>query len=431
MELDKTKIVNKYHLCQTQFESIIDIINFYLRKIELENFKSQTYTEQIGVLGVIAETIPIMSKKDEALKTGKYLVYKLLLKIKNGEIPSLALHEGLSNIGLFIYTLNNETSLFLAELNWINKIICKVLENKLQYLKGTASVRTAEFDTITGLSGIGNYLLLFFGDLHINAILKRICEYLVNMVVLPSKSHVFPAWAIDLQNEPLRKYYSAYDSGYINYTVSHGCGGILLFLIHAYNTGVKVNRQKEAIGIITKEYLHINKWSNGIWWAGIISKHDYERKSFPNVVQRQSWCSGNISSLYAVYKASQLLKNQDIEMKAYQEIRRIIELSFEKYGLYSPIICHGYAGLLTILRNFNEEANNDIVYVKMILLLTKLIDSFNKNSKYGFENKKFPNSKIEVLKEDNTFLNGAAGIIIELVSWLKKSSSFEKLLMLE
>ena len=43
MELDKTKIVNKYHLCQTQFESIIDIINFYLRKIELENFKSQTY----------------------------------------------------------------------------------------------------------------------------------------------------------------------------------------------------------------------------------------------------------------------------------------------------------------------------------------------------------------------------------------------------
>ena len=179
------------------------------------------------------------------------------------------------------------------------------------------------------------------------------------------------------------------------------------------------------------EYFLINEWSDGKWWSGIISLNNYREKEFPNRVQRQSWCSGNISALYAIYKSSQLLNNSSIEKKIFYELQSIINLSINDYGLYSPIICHGYAGLLTIIRNMYDETINKNIYASMIRLLSELLGCFNERDKYCFENRNFPNSKVKVLKNDNTFLNGAAGVIIELVSWLKVNNSFEKLLLIK
>lgn len=431
MELDQNKIINKYKIYPSQLDSITDIINIYLNQISTENLENKTNAELIGILGVLSEALPIVVNKKAALTKIQHLVDILLLKIKNGDIVSLSLHEGISNIGIYIFYIHTQTSLFEKELNWINELLYKYLNWYFNNFEKSLPVKTAIFDVITGLSGIGNYLLLFSDVPKITAILEKICRYLVNIVVLPENDTTMPPWKIDLKDEPLSEYYSLYEEGYINYTVSHGIGGILLFLLHSSKKGIQIDNQQKAIELIIKEYFTIHKVSNGIWWSGIISQKNYKRNYFPKIIQRQSWCSGNITVLYALYKSSQLIKDRNIEKTIVQEIRELANLSLDAYGLYSPIICHGYAGLLTIIRSIYNDTNQIQLYRKMIELLSVIINSYDSKNKYGFINIAFPNSKIDVITDDNTFLNGAAGIIMELLSYLKQNSFFEKLLLLK
>lgn len=90
-------------------------------------------------------------------------------------------------------------------------------------------MRTSEFDVIYGAAGIGNYLLQFTNDLEVYSSLQILCEYLISIVRKNNRKTNMPGWYIDLKNEPLYEQYASYGEGYINYTISHGCGGILLF----------------------------------------------------------------------------------------------------------------------------------------------------------------------------------------------------------
>ena len=429
MKLESKNIVNRYSISQNKIEMIVTVVEAYVRKIGKEQIKGNN--ELIALLGVISEIYPILDDREREMKRSEQIIRKLLFDVTIGELSMISLHEGISNVGMFVSSLYEQTGELKKELDLINKMLCQIIYVKYKKLVNLGCVKTAEFDVIYGAAGIGNYLLQFTNDLEIYSSLQILCEYLISIVRKTNRKTNMPGWYIDLKNEPLYEQYSSYGEGYVNYTVSHGCGGILLFLVNAYRKGVIVNGQIEAIGGIVLEYLRLNKSSNGVWWSGILSKEEYKKEVFLPRGERQSWCSGNISVLYAIYKASQLLLWKDTERDIFQGIKQIVLMPIEQYGLCSPIICHGYAGLLTIFRNLYDETEDMEIYKQMVFLLDVVVSCFDVQNRYGFKNKKFPNSKINILEDDNTFLNGAAGIIMELLSWLKEKSYFERLLLIK
>ena len=429
MKLESKNIVNKYSISKNKIEIIVAIVEGYVRKIGKEQIKGSN--ELIALLGVISEIYPILDDQEKEMKRGEQIIKKLLFDVTIGELSMISLHEGISNVGVFVSSLYKQTGRLKKELDLINKILCKIIYVKYKQLTNLGLVRTSEFDVIYGAAGIGNYLLQFTNDLEVYSSLQILCEYLISIVRKNNRKTNMPGWYIDLKTEPLYEPYASYGEGYINYTISHGCGGILLFLVNAYRKGVIVNGQTEAIEDIVLEYLRLNKSSNGVWWSGILSKEEYKKGVFPPRGERQSWCSGNISVLYAIYKASQLLLWKDTERDIFQRIKQIILMPTEQYGLCSPIICHGYAGLLTIFRNLYDETADIDIYKRMCFFLDVVVSCFDLQNKYGFKNKKFSNSKINISEDDNTFLNGAAGIIMELLSWLKEESYFERLLLIK
>lgn len=431
--LEEKLLTNKYGLTDSIFYSIIKVVETYLAKVnDLEEFDKKSSAEIISFLGVTGELIQVLPDKDIWIKRVAELIKELKIRIRQREIDTIALHEGITNIGVFLSMVSNETSLYQGDLDSINKLICRVVVFQCKRFIEEGNVRTSDFDVIYGMSGVGNYLLQYRNDKEVREALESICEYLIWIVSFDHNEKIrLPGWYISLENEPLYDCYSQYEDGYINYSMSHGCGGILLFLTNAYERGIVADGQKEAVTKITEEYLHINNLSNGLWWSGIISRKNYESMHFPNATPRQSWCYGNVSVLFALYRTAKLFSWNSLEILFMDELKKIAIMPAEQYYLFSPIICHGYAGTMTIFRILYEETKEEAFFKCMNHLLINVLEVFESETVYGFKNKKFPDSVEEIREDDNTFLNGAAGIVMELTAWIKKNSCFETMLLLK
>ncbi len=433
MHIKEDLIINRYNISDEKIDTIKYIIETYLEKIDYFSCpENKSISEEIGYLGVASELLSVV----ECDEYFYYVLFKIIKSIRDnieiGNLRSISLHEGLSNIGVFLTTIAENTGSYKKFLHELNHLICITVEEQYKSYIFEGNICTQNFDIICGFSGVGNYLLHYSNDCEVQKALQLICKYLVRITeYIYVEKKRFPGWYICPDNEHYLDAYAMYEGGYINYSVSHGSGGILLFLVNAYERGILVEGLKDAINRIVKEYVVVNSLGNGQWWAGIISKAAYGKGLLPNLSGRQSWCYGDISVLLALYKSSKVLELEQFEIKIYNELTRIAKMDIKQYHLNSPIICHGYAGTLTIFRTLYEETNEPVFFDTMMRLLSFTLNSFNNNSLYGFRNVISQTGISLVYNDDNSFLNGASGIIMELLAWVKEKSYFESMLLLK
>ena len=431
MRLNKLSIENKYDIPNEMYMKQIRVIENYLEKIEnLYLIENQSLEMQLSLIGVASELLPILKDKELWLQRIHLLLLKIKLFIEKNALKSCALHNGLANIGIYISILRKNVNCYSHFLNVLNEQICKNLKGLCEYLSMNHLVFTHGFDVITGVSGTGNYLLQFAAEKEIHTSLVAIIEYLIEISKYICLEGVqIPGWYIDVKNEPSYNEYATYGEGYINYSLSHGVGGILAFLTNAYKKGVVIGEQRLAIERIVNEYMRLNAWSDGKWWSGIISKKNYIERKFSDRIERQSWCNGNVSVLFVLYKTAKILEDNKLEKDCYNNLKEISQQEIQKLGIYSPIICHGLAGIITVFRVLYEETREACFYNIMQELMKKLLHKYNRTYLYGFRDEKFPQNGIVERKDDNSFLDGSAGIIMEIAAWIKRDSYFEHLLM--
>ena len=80
----------------------------------------------------------------------------------------------------------------------------------------------------------------------------------------------------------------------------------------------------------------------------------------PSTSRTMSWCYGSIGILRAIYLASINMSNEASKTFALNELIKIAKMESSDYLLSMPIICHGFAGTVSIMTEMFVDTKNDV-----------------------------------------------------------------------
>lgn len=434
MYLERNKIINIYGIQKDIVLRIETIIEGYLEKIKYLDIDKIKYADAIGMLTVIVEIYPLINDKNFWNEFGYKLMEIIRECILTGNIQSVGLCQGLSNIGVIIKRYSDCTGFYKRFLQKFQLFFRNVVDHHLCNVQEHC-VNTRDFDVISGFSGVLHYLLEY--NDYDEELVQKIVLYLCSITDYKTYENAkIPGWYIDGYHQMTDEDTICFPDGQINFGFAHGISGVLSALIKAAKKGVCVNRINVAIDIIVSELEKVQRYDeNGLLcFPGMLDVNDYIKGKFISVNKRMSWCYGSVAILYALYNAYEY-KNDDIACQKIEiEFVKIINVGVQNWKLESPILCHGYAGTAHIFLLMYKKCNNFKMKKVCEELLNNIIKCYNSKYTYGFKDILYKDiqGRFEKVYEDkNTFLEGAPGIIIELLSYIKEQEMVSLLLGLD
>ncbi|MEU5777915.1 lanthionine synthetase C family protein [Streptomyces venezuelae] len=232
-----------------------------------------------------------------------------------------------------------------------------------------AGARMAGYDVVAGLSGLGR-LLLAAGPEH-RETTELVLTHLVALthpVTEPGGRTVPGWWTADpiLFSEPL-----GIPGGHFNVGLAHGIPGPLALLSLAHRAGVRVPGQERAIRTIA-EWLLARRSPDGVGWPNIVPL-DAELTAAagdrPELAEaRTGWCYGTPGVARALQLASLALKEPGWNREAVTAVAH----ACRRGDFADPTLCHGLAGLTTIVSLMAREPGGEELAALLPGLTTSL-----------------------------------------------------------
>ncbi|TDC97312.1 lanthionine synthetase [Actinomadura sp. 7K507] len=230
----------------------------------------------------------------------------------------------------------------------------------------------AEYDLISGLTGIGCYLLRRHPD---DAAVRAVLDYLVRLTLPlrpPHHDAALPGWWTG--NDHTDRPSSSLPGGHANFGMAHGITGPLALLATALRRGVTVDGHAEAIDRICR---WLDTWRQGhgttTWWPAQITAQEYRtgrtRQPGPG---RPSWCYGTPGLARAQQLAALALDDPHRQRAAEQAILGCITNPRPLAELTGSTLCHGWAGLLLTAARAAADASTGVLTERLLALKTRL-----------------------------------------------------------
>ncbi|MFE5326211.1 lanthionine synthetase C family protein [Embleya sp. NPDC056575] len=216
----------------------------------------------------------------------------------------------------------------------------------------------AEFDLIRGLSGLGALLLTRNGD---TSLLEEVLTYLVSLSrpVLVDGC-VLPGWWSDTGPAGQEM-----DGGHGNNGVAHGIAGPLAVLSLAIRHRVHVPGQRDAIEVFAR---WLDKYGHCYW----ITRDQLAADGPPvAVAARPSWCYGEPGIARSRQLAAIALNDQARRLAAEDTLVRTLADPERLVRISDSSLCHGWAGLLTLVRALAHDSSDSARFTSLIEDLDK------------------------------------------------------------
>lgn len=214
-----------------------------------------------------------------------------------------------------------------------------------------------EFDLISGLTGIGVYLLHRHGG---GDLLRDILCYLVRLAEpLKADGEVLPGWWSS--NGPDDQPSPRWPGGHANLGMAHGIAGPLALLSTAMRRGITVTRQTDAIEQICA---WLDQWRSDVgsrpWWPGMISRAEWQARTVRQPgPQRPSWCYGTPGLARAQQLAALALADAQRRRRAEKALAGCVADEQQLSQLGDASLCHGWAGLVQITWRAAADSGSD------------------------------------------------------------------------
>jgi hypothetical protein len=208
----------------------------------------------------------------------------------------------------------------------------------------TAGAGMACYDVISGVSGIGRYLLAG-GPC---PVLERVLRYLVALTEpVTVDGHRVPGWwtadpaVLRTPQDHLR--------GHLNIGMAHGIAGPLALLALAWTHGVRVPGQDEAIARITTWLLDRRGTDrHGPYWPALVPLEHELNSTVDNLPpSRVAWCYGAPGVARAVQLAATALGRPSWAEQAVGTLQAALRRPWPELGIKEASLCHGSAGVLS------------------------------------------------------------------------------------
>ncbi|WP_394847634.1 lanthionine synthetase C family protein [Pendulispora brunnea] len=211
---------------------------------------------------------------------------------------------------------------------------------------GIAGVPMPIYDVVSGLSGLGRYLLAC-GEGQ-RSLTERIMRHLVALtrpVVL--RGHSVPGWWTP----------DSHPEGLFDVGLAHGISGPLALLSIAYEKGIRVQGHERAIRTIV-EWLLARRGhdEHGPYWPATISTEHEISPSAAGPPARAGWCYGAPGVSRALFLASRALKEPQWCDAALDTLCSVLRRPPAQQYIHDATMCHGAAGLTRIVHLMARDA---------------------------------------------------------------------------
>lgn len=205
-----------------------------------------------------------------------------------------------------------------------------------------------EFDLISGLTGLGAYLLHRGHD---PDLLGQALDYLVRLTE-PIQTDIGPVpgwWCLDGPSERPNGQWPA--GGHGNFGIAHGIAGPLALMATASRRGAVVAGLARAIDRIC---LWFDQWcvdrDRRPWWPGRITAAELRAGAVAQRgPQRPSWCYGTPGIARALQLAGLATGDQRLRQRAERALARCATDAQQLDQLTDATLCHGWSGLLQVI----------------------------------------------------------------------------------
>ncbi|WP_179023515.1 lanthionine synthetase C family protein [Streptomyces sp. IMTB 2501] len=355
-----------------------------------------------------------------------------------GSQPGVGLYDGATSLAFAARVTRHRPQDYATILNQLDERITAGLRTILDAESarldaGHAGVAMRTYDTISGVTGIGRYLLLR-GDGDPEALTESL-SYLVRLV-RPVRAHGFdvPGWWVP--TGPSLQPDIRFPRGHLNLGAAHGICGPLALLSLAHESGVRVPGQSEAIHVMVEHVLSLRL--DGGRWPRVVGFDDFVAGS-PGTdsearLTAAGWCYGTPGVARALYLAGRALDQPEWRDTATQSLTGTL-LSLTPHQVGNGSLCHGWAGLLQIAWRMADDSADAGLARLLPGLARRLIDAYDPGLPYGFSHDRPALMTGQPVPPHRPgFLEGAAGIALALHTYAtgrNPSSPWDAALMLD
>jgi hypothetical protein len=226
----------------------------------------------------------------------------------------------------------------------------------------------AEYDLVSGLTGLGAYLLLRHTD---SERLRQVLAYLVRLTQpLPTDPSMPGWWSRDV---PRGERPAAFADGHADFGMAHGIAGPLSLLALAHRANVMVPGQLDALDRVCG---WLDSWRQpGDWWPERITAAELRSgrpdRAYPG---RASWCYGAPGLARAQQLAAIALRDPTRQERAEAALTACLTDRAPLDQLPDPALCHGWAGVLATTRAASADARFRPLGAHLAGLIDQLLD---------------------------------------------------------
>ena len=330
--------------------------------------------------------------------------------------------SGLSGLAFSAWQLSREGTRYRRLLSTLDlEIIAKThaLANSIRGQRNGIGV--SGFDAISGLSGVGAYLLCRIEQPGITDALRGLIDALMSML---EEVDGVPRWhtpAAFLWDDELK---CAYPRGNLNCGLAHGIPGPLAILSLALSAGLPIPGLPEAVARIGNwlaERRCDDSW--GVHSPGVVPIVETATSSGRIMVagaeqarqdgpSRCAWCYGSPGVARALWLAGDALDRDDYRELAVSAMEAVFRRPVAERRIDSPTLCHGVAGLLAITLRFANDTGMNLFVDESRVLVQQLLNSYQPESLLGFRNLEVENHEVD----QPGLLDGAPGVALVLLA---------------
>ncbi|MFJ7773222.1 lanthionine synthetase C family protein [Streptomyces sp. NPDC097107] len=232
--------------------------------------------------------------------------------------------------------------------------------------------RMAEYDLISGVTGLGVYLLRSGQD----AALQQVLDYLVRLLTEPvtAAGHQVPGWwAADAPSGVLED--GPFGAGHANFGLAHGMAGPLALLALAGRAGHTVDGQQRALdeGIAFLVQWARPRDGGAVGWPDLLPLDTFLQGPVAGLPpSRPSWCYGTPGIGRALQLAA-LDRHDDLAREtAEHAVLDSVTDPRQLDRLDEATVCHGWAGLLLTCDRVAADAMSDGIARRLPRLRARL-----------------------------------------------------------
>lgn len=211
--------------------------------------------------------------------------------------------------------------------------------------EGVPDAKMACYDVVSGLTGLGRYLLACGAD--VRTVLERVLCYLVRLTdSVRIHGHRVPGWWTSdpaVLAEPV-----AHPNGHFNLGMAHGIAGPLALLALCHRQDVVVDGHEEAMRRIVAWLLDRRGTDeHGRYWPALVPLEQEMAGDVGSLPpSRVAWCYGAPGVARAVQLAATALKEPTWAEEAMSTLRAAFRRPWTQWGIRDASLCHGSAGVL-------------------------------------------------------------------------------------